>query len=262
MSQIDRDLAALMGRPIYRRGALSMLAAGIGGAALAACEGRAAAGGADGQCLMTPAETKGPFPADGSGRGAINILDVEGVVRRDIRTSFAGMAGRADGVPLELELQLADAGEGCAPLPGHAIYLWQNDAAGHYSLYNLPDENYLRGLQAADERGMVRFTGIVPGCYGGRYPHCHFEVFASVADAVGGGAPLLVSQLAFPEAECRALYRSDARYGESLRNLDALPIERDFVFNDAPPEVLAAQTIELRGDAETGYRGTATVALG
>src|SRR5690606_11040586 len=120
-------------------------------------------------------------PADGTnGRPRpINVLAMDGVVRRDIRSSFAGMSGRAEGVPLELELRLARAGASCAPLAGHAVYLWQNDAAGAYSLYNLPDENYLRGLQTADGNGRLAFTSIVPGCYGGRYPHCHFEVFES-----------------------------------------------------------------------------------
>jgi hypothetical protein len=78
---------------------------------------------------------------------------------------------------------------------------------------------------------------------------------------MGGEAPLLVSQLAFPAAECRALYGSDVRYGESLRNLDRLPIERDFVFADADAEGRARQTIALRGDPQRGFTGTATVAL-
>src|SRR5690606_19370391 len=134
-------------------------------------------------------------------------------------------------------------------------------AAGAYSLYNLPNANYLRGMQAADADGRVRFTAIVPGCYGGRYPHCHFEVFESVAAAARGAPPLLVSQLAFPDAECRAIYRDDARYGESLRNLDRLPIERDFVFADSDAAGRARQTIVLAGSPTSGYRGTATVGV-
>ena len=94
------------------------------------------------------------------------------------------MDGRAEGVPLELELTRGRREADCRPLAGRAIYLWQNDAAGAYSLYDLPDENYLRGLQPADAQGRVRFTAIVPGCYGGRYPHCHFEVFESAEAAL------------------------------------------------------------------------------
>src|SRR5690606_32692485 len=107
-------------------------------------------------------------------------------------------------------LSVVSAGASCSALAGRAVYLWQNDAAGSYSLYNLPGENYLRGLQTADGEGRLGFTAIVPGCYGGRYPHCHLEVFESAKAALGGARPLLVSQLAFPDAECRAIYRDDA----------------------------------------------------
>jgi protocatechuate 3,4-dioxygenase beta subunit len=253
---LTADLATLTDR----RRLLGGMALGAGAAVLAASCGRASAQA--GRCLLSPTETRGPFPADGTNGGArpINVLDLEGVVRRDLRPSFGGLSGSAKGVPLELELSLAKAGA-CAPLPGRAVYLWQNDAAGDYSLYNRTDVNYLRGLQPVDADGRVRFTLIVPGCYGGRYPHCHFEVYDSVAAATGGARPLLVSQLAFPDAECRAIYASDRRYGESLRNLERLPITRDFVFADASPAVLAQQTVALSGDPQRGYRGTATVAL-
>lgn len=257
MSQLASDLVL----SINRRRMLGGLAAGLGGAVLAAC-----GSGADAQvaaaCPPTPTETKGPFPADGSGRGRpVNVLAMDGVVRRDIRGSFGGMEGRAEGVPLELEIALVGAGSACGAWPSRAIYLWQNDAAGEYSLYSLADRNYLRGLQPADGQGRVRFTMIVPGCYGGRYPHCHFETFESVEAALGGAAPLLVSQLAYPDAECRAIYRDDARYGDSLGNLDRLPIDRDFVFGDSDAAGQARQTMVLTGDRATGYRGTAAVAL-
>ena len=256
-SQFERDASAMLDR----RRLLGGLALGLGGAMLAACGTRAGAQSGAAACVRTPGEIKGPFPADGSnGRPRpINVLDLDGVVRRDIRPSFAGMEGRAEGVALELELELV--GGGCRTLPGHAIYLWQNDATGEYSLYTMTDANYLRGLQTADTDGRVRFTSIVPGCYGGRFPHCHFEVFESAAAATGGAAPLLVSQLAFPAAECRAIYRGDARYGDSLGNLDRLPIGRDFVFGDADAAGQLRQTVVMRGDPERGFTGSATIAL-
>ena len=105
----------------------------------------------------------------------------------------------------------------------------------------------------------MRFTAIVPGCYGGRYPHCHFEVFASAEAALRGERPLLVSQLAFPTAECRLIYRDDARYGDSLRNLERLPLSRDFVFGDTDA---ASQTVAMSGDPARGFSGAATLALG
>ncbi|MEO6153674.1 MAG: intradiol ring-cleavage dioxygenase [Croceibacterium sp.] len=253
MSQFYRDSAWLLGR----RQVLGGMAASVGTAALAGSSASVLAQGT--ARPATPIETRGPFPADGTnGRPRLNVLGNPGVIRRDIRSSFGGMAGGADGAPLELELQIL---RGCVPLPGSAVYLWQNDAEGAYSLYDRAEVNYLRGLQAADPSGRVRFCMIVPGCYGGRYPHCHFEIFASLQDAASGAEPALVSQLAFPAEPCRALYRTDARYGDSLANLERLPIERDFVFADADTAGRARQTIALTGDVQRGYQGAATVAV-
>lgn len=258
MSQLAQDLA----RAVDRRRVLGGIALGVGGAALAACGTRATAQPSGGSCVPTPTEIRGPYPADGTGRrgGGINVLDLEGIVRRDIRSSFAGLQGTAEGVPLELELQLASPGN-CTPLAGRALYLWQNDAAGEYSLYTMREVNYLRGLQPADAQGRVRFTMIVPGCYGGRFPHCHFEVFDSAEAAARGDAPLLVSQLGYPADECRGIYRTDARYGDSLQNLERLPMARDLIFADSDAEGQARQTIALAGNAQQGYRGTATVVV-
>ena len=46
-----------------------------------------------------PEETAGPFPGDGS--NGPNVLPLTGAVRSDIRSSFAGLSGTADGVPLD-----------------------------------------------------------------------------------------------------------------------------------------------------------------
>lgn len=256
-SQLPRDLAAARSR----RQALGVLGTAAGGAFLAACGSRAN-GQASARCLDTPTEIRGPFPADGTqGRGNINVLDQKGIVRSDIRSSFAGLEGTAEGVPLDLEIALVGTAGGCTPLAGWAVYLWQNDARGHYSLYTLPAVNYLRGLQQSGADGTLRFRTILPGCYGGRYPHIHFEVFSSAEAAISGEPGVLVSQFALPEDECRAVYQADGRYGESLANLERLPITRDFVFRDAGPDVLALQTIALEGEGDTGFRGKATVGL-
>jgi len=256
-SQLLRDMA--------RRRFLGGLAGGIGSLALGACGSRAGAqASADSNCRATPWETDGPFPADGRGGRdrRINVLANRDVVRRDIRPCFAGMEGEAEGVKLELELQLVEARFDCStPRAGHAIYLWQNDAVGDYSLYNRREVNYLRGLQVSDAEGIVRFTTIVPGCYGGRSPHCHFEVFASEEAALSGEESLLTSQFAFPEEACRAVYENDTRYGDSLANLDRWPIERDFVFRDGVAEVRAMQVLALSENGGDGYFGSGRIAL-
>jgi protocatechuate 3,4-dioxygenase beta subunit len=249
-SQLARDLAGLRDR----RGVLF----GLGGAALlAGTLGRA--GERPGRCLLTPAETRGPFPAD-SAPGP-NALALAGIERSDIRSSFAGMVGTAEGVPLDLAITLIGASGVCAPLPEWGIYLWHNDARGEYSLYGLPNANYLRGLQQSDARGTVRFRTILPGCYGGRAPHMHFELFSSAAAAMTGQPGVLASQFALPEATCRAVYARDPRYGDSLANLDQWPTARDFVFRDASPEELVLESIAFEGDIATGLRGTARISV-
>lgn len=257
-SQLATDLAALSSR----RRVLALGGAAVTGLALSACSKGRAMEPAPTDCLATPTEIRGPFPADGTrnwGR-ALNILGEQGLERPDIRSSIGGLDGTAQGVELMLTLGVVSA-SGCEPLAGRAIYLWQCDARGDYSMYNREDVNYLRGLQPCDAEGLAHFTTIVPGCYGGRAPHVHLELFESAHAAVSGASPLLVSQLALPADACRAVYADRAMYGESLNNLERWPAERDFMFAGDPPEVQAAQTIEMQGNPSAGYRGTATIGI-
>ena len=83
-------------------------------------------------------------------------------------------------------------------------------------------------------------------------------MFESAEAALKGAAPVLVSQLAFPDAECRAIYRDDARYGDSLRNLERLPLSRDFVFGETGGE---GQIVAMTGAPSQGYRGSARIVL-
>jgi protocatechuate 3,4-dioxygenase beta subunit len=257
-SQFATDLERLASR----RRALSIGSTTLGGLMLAACGSGRAVGQEARACIATPSEIRGPFPADGTrtfGR-ALNILAEQGLERRDIRSSIAGLDGTAEGAELALELTVVSA-EGCAPLAGRAVYLWQCDARGDYSMYNREDVNYQRGLQPCGEDGIAHFTSIVPGCYGGRMPHLHLEVFENIAAAAGGTPPLLVSQLAFPADACREIYADRATYGQSMENLARWPGERDFLLAGDPPEVRAAQTIAMEGSPVEGYRGGATIAL-
>src|SRR5262249_40222027 len=121
-------------------------------------------------CAKTaPAETAGPYPGDGS--NGPNVLVESGVVRSDIRSSFGALSGGAEGVPTAIELTLLDTTKNCAKGAGMAVYVWQCDRAGNYSLYSPPaaQENYLRGVQVAADDGKVAFTSIFPACYDGRW---------------------------------------------------------------------------------------------
>jgi protocatechuate 3,4-dioxygenase beta subunit len=266
--QDPEGLAADLPHLMRRRLVLTGLA--MGGAALSLWAARGGAQvvtgtGPDGSvCIALPAETEGPFPADGTNvrdGQTVNILTEEGVIREDIRTSIGGLTPVAEGVQVTLEITLVDVGRACAPLGGMAVYVWQCDAEGIYSIYAAQDRNYLRGVGISDDQGRVRFTTVFPACYPGRWPHIHFEVFSSAEMAVSGRAALLTSQFALPEAEYRAVYASDARYAASVATIDQVSLARDGIFRDASEVELAAQTLVLEGDPVAGYRATGRVGI-
>lgn len=242
----------------------------LGGAALTLLAARGGAQtvtgtGADGSiCVALPEETAGPFPADGTNvrdGQIVNILTEQGVIREDIRNSIGGLTPVAEGVPVVLEITLVDVRNACAPLAAHAVYLWQCDAAGVYSIYGAADRNYLRGVAISDSAGRVRFTTVFPGCYPGRWPHLHFEVFGSPAAAVDGTSALLTSQFAFPDAACADVYRTDPRYSASAKPFGAVSLRRDGVFRGSSDSELAAQVLTMSGDPAAGYRAHSVVGL-
>jgi protocatechuate 3,4-dioxygenase beta subunit len=183
---------------------------------------------AAGACAAIPSETEGPFPGDGS--NGPNVLSTSGVVRSDIRSSFAGLTGTADGVPLTIVLTIVSATT-CAPLAGRAVYMWHCDRLGRYSLYNagVTNQNYLRGTQEADASGRVSFTSIYPGCYAGRWPHIHFEVYPSLTGATRVSNKIATSQLAMDKATSDLVYAT-AGYEASVANLSRVTLASDMVW--------------------------------
>ncbi len=183
-----------------------------------------------GSCDKVPEETEGPYPGDGS--NGKNVLTMSGIVRSDITTSLDGGA-TAEGVPLTVKLTLVTADGSCAPLVGYAIYLWHCDVDGNYSMYSaaVTDETYLRGVQETDSEGTVTFQTIFPGCYDGRWPHMHFEVYPSLAEATDSKNKLATSQLAMPEATRDEVYATSG-YEASVTNLGKISLATDNVFSD------------------------------
>ena len=210
-------------------------------------------------CTLIPQETGGPYPGDGT--NGPNVLTQSGIVRADIRSSF-GTSGTtvAPGTPLTLTLQFLSTTSSCGPIEGLAIYVWHCNAAGGYSMYSqgVTTQNYLRGVQVTDASGRVTFTSIVPACYSGRWPHIHFEVFASLADATRGNNAGRTSQIAMPEAQSRLVYAQTALYPNSTTNLNQVSLASDNVFgNDGGVHQLATMT----GDNTNGYSAFLEVGL-
>ncbi|HMO55741.1 MAG TPA: intradiol ring-cleavage dioxygenase [Roseiflexaceae bacterium] len=206
-----------------------------------------------------PAETAGPFPANGAraSNQTLNALALAGIVRSDLRTSL-GSGNVAQGIPCTIELTLVQAGGDCAPLAGYTIYAWHCDREGRYSMYSsgVTGEDYLRGVQAAANDGRLTFTTIFPGCYAGRWPHVHFEIYPALQQATSAANAVHTSQFAFPQDTCEAVYASDG-YGTSARNLAQLSLNTDGIFRDGYALQMAAMT----GDPASGYTARLTVGI-
>lgn len=146
---------------------------------------------------VSPEMVEGPFYSTG------------GPHRSDIREGQPGQE-------LALTITIVDAGSG-KPLAGVDVDLWQCNATGHYSGYDvdpdsLPenisngqiatnDETFLRGKQTTDAAGQVMFRTIYPGWYTLRTPHIHLKLFE-------GEDCNTTTQLYLPEGLNQALYIS------------------------------------------------------
>ena len=147
------------------------------------------------QCRLTTATVEGPYFID------------QRIIRSDIRE-------RQRGLPLELELRVANANASCRPIGGAVVSVWHCNAQGEYSGYPFKDpdkypdldtvnelrhvthrdnERWLRGAQVADKDGKVTFKTIVPGWYTPRAAHIHVRVH--LADKT-----MMTTQLYFPQA--------------------------------------------------------------
>jgi protocatechuate 3,4-dioxygenase beta subunit len=147
------------------------------------------------QCRISTATVEGPYFID------------QRIIRSDIRENQPG-------VPLELELHVANANASCRPVKGAVVSIWHCNAQGEYSGYlfndpnKLPDldtvnelghvqekdtERWLRGAQTTDADGKVTFQTIVPGWYTPRAAHIHVRAFLS-------DKTMMTTQLYFPQA--------------------------------------------------------------
>jgi len=157
------------------------------------------------QCDTTQNQTEGPFWVD-------EMLD-----RPDIRSDPTSGLLRP-GMPLRLSINVSESqGGACAPLAGALVDIWHCDAAGAYSDVsgagnpNTVGERWLRGYQATDAHGNVRFLTIYPGWYMGRTVHIHFRIRKLSGATVTHN---FTSQLYFDDAISNSIFASTAPYSE------------------------------------------------
>lgn len=269
------DLPGLLGR----RRVLGIFATAAGAAVLAACgsdsdgsstssapttstAGTTAPSTADPTAATTadlaivPTETAGPYPGDGS--NGKNVLTESGVVRSDIRSSIGDANGTAEGLTTTVTLTVLDSTQQYQPFSG-AVYLWHANRDGKYSMYSdgVTDQNYLRGVQELDATGAATFTSIFPGCYDGRWPHIHFEVYPSLDDALAASKLTTTSQIALQQDACEVAYTADG-YGASITNLTHVSLASDMVFGD---DGGVHELATMSGDATNGYSIALTIAV-
>ena len=248
----DQGLVFDMATLLSRRAALRVLGGGTLVLGLAACGDSSSTSAGE-----IPEETAGPYPGDGS--NGPDVLEQSGVVRSDIRSSFGTAGGTADGVPMRIEMDVRDLADDGAPFAGAAVYVWQCDREARYSMYSdgAVEQNYLRGVQVADAAGRVSFTSIFPACYPGRWPHVHFEVYPDQDRITDHSRVIATSQLALPEAACRAVYAQPG-YEASVENFAGVSLETDNEFGD---DGALAQLATATGDAVAGYAVSLTVGV-
>jgi protocatechuate 3,4-dioxygenase beta subunit len=262
---VDQGLGFDVGTLLSRRRLLGIFGIGAATVGLAACGAgpSGSAGSSSSSSSATaatsgeiPDETAGPYPGDGS-NGA-DVLEQSGIVRSDIRSSFADASGTAEGVPMTLQLTITDLANGGVPFEGVAVYVWHCDREGGYSLYSqgITDQNYLRGVQVADADGRVTFTSIFPACYSGRWPHIHFEVYPDQSGITDSANAIATSQVALPQDPCTTVYATTG-YEASVRNLAQVSLDSDNVFGD---DGGVSQLGTVTGSVDTGY--TVSLAVG
>jgi protocatechuate 3,4-dioxygenase beta subunit len=193
----------------------------------------------DGNCMVSPAETKGPFP----------IKTPSQLVLENIKSDRIGIA-------LLINLTIENKNHNCAPLEGVLVDVWHCDKDGNYSEYggtsmqqtNYTTVHFLRGRQTTNTKGEVSFISVFPGWYQGRAPHIHVEVLTAA------GSSLLVTQIAFPENVSSEVYSSTnyAAHGQADTSNT-----KDTVFSDSLTDELAT----LTGNLTDGYTLSKTITV-
>src|SRR5439155_53458 len=105
--------------------------------------------------------------------------------------------------------------------------------------------------QPTDATGQASFTSIFPACYSGRWPHIHFEVYASLAAATNVANKIATSQIAIPKAACDLAFAT-AGYEQSITNVKQVSLTTDNVFSDG----YTLETPAVSGSVAGGFTVT------
>lgn len=221
-----------------RRATLISLSVTTAGVALGGCSGAGRARG--GPAASDDDDDTGAGPIDCEPTGH----QTEGPYYPGEPAELLDITGGRGGVPLQVELVVADVQADCAPIPGAEVDLWHADASGDYSGYedfNTEGEDWLRGQQITDSNGLVRFGTIFPGSYPGRSVHLHVKVRAAGFDE-------LTTQVYFPDALAAGILASAGYDGAAMTAID----NDDFYSSET--------MMEAAGDSSAGV--VASIVLG
>jgi protocatechuate 3,4-dioxygenase beta subunit len=213
---------------------------------------------------LTPAMTPGPFWVD-------TMLH-----RSDVRSNSHG-GGRQAGVPLNLFINVFDAGHGCKTLDGVAVDIWHANAHGLYSDEssqqpgggttgtNTSRENWLRGYQItgsdrgvrpAPVHGQVSFKTIWPGWYLGRAIHIHVRIrkLSTNGATIAG----YTTQIFFSDAMNNHVLTGASPYKARSPQKDPTTDENDSVLKSSAD---ATNIVPVQGSIAHGYTTTFNVAV-
>ncbi|KAK5130045.1 hypothetical protein LTR08_002519 [Meristemomyces frigidus] len=207
-------------------------------------------------CILTPEGEVGPYWVKGE-----HIHD-------DI------VEGQA-GVPVVIEGQFLDI-ETCEPITNVWWDLWQCNATGVYSGIvesgngNLDDTSninttFLRGIQKADDDGVVTFETIVPGHYSGRTNHNHMIAYLNATveanKTLSGGAYAHIGQLFWDQD---LITKVEATYPYNTNNITQTTNAEDRVFgieSDAANADPIIEYTQLGESVSDGLFGWVTIVV-
>ena len=200
-----------------------------------------------------PEETAGPYPGDGS--NGPDVLTRVGMVR----STSPPASGTHPALPRACRPRSGCGSTTChgddlTAYAGAAVYLWHCNPDGELLdvLRGRRRENYLRGVQEADDAGAIEFTTIFPAATtgAGRTSTSRSTRPRQATDV--GQQRLRTSQLALPEEICQDVYDHADGYDASVANLAQLTLDTDLVFSDGYSLQLARST----GSVADGYMAT------